>query len=96
MASSASKSWKHRSICRLAAYSRKIGRHAFSSQLNVQNLFNHYTVWFLPNGGFFTCEHSPGNRIWYVDPAGITRGSPARLATFLIRSVVPTEVPPYF
>jgi hypothetical protein len=26
---------------------------------------------FLPNGGFFTCEHSPGNRIWYVDPAGI-------------------------
>jgi hypothetical protein len=28
-------------------------------------------VAFLPNGGFFTCEHSPGNRIWYVDPAGI-------------------------
>jgi len=28
-------------------------------------------VWFLPNGGYFTCEHSPGNRIWYVDPAGI-------------------------
>ena len=26
---------------------------------------------FLPNGGYFTCEHSPGNRIWYVDPAGI-------------------------
>ncbi|HEY5912518.1 MAG TPA: hypothetical protein VJA21_18095 [Verrucomicrobiae bacterium] len=28
-------------------------------------------VWFLHNGGFFTCEHSPGNRIWYIDPAGI-------------------------
>jgi hypothetical protein len=28
-------------------------------------------VAFLPNGGFFTCEHSPGNRIWYIDPAGI-------------------------
>lgn len=28
-------------------------------------------VSFLPNGGFFICEHSPGNRIWYVDPAGI-------------------------
>ena len=26
---------------------------------------------FLPNGGFFTCEHDPGNRIWYIDPAGI-------------------------
>jgi hypothetical protein len=28
-------------------------------------------VAFLPNGGWFTCEHSPGNRIWYIDPAGI-------------------------
>ena len=28
-------------------------------------------VAFLPNGGWFTSEHSPGNRIWYVDPAGI-------------------------
>jgi hypothetical protein len=28
-------------------------------------------VSFLPNGGFFVCEHTPGNRIWYVDPAGI-------------------------
>jgi len=28
-------------------------------------------VAFLPNGGFFTCEHSPGNRIWYIDPAGV-------------------------
>lgn len=28
-------------------------------------------VSFLPNGGFFTSEHSPGNRIWYIDPAGI-------------------------
>ena len=28
-------------------------------------------VTFLPNGGFFTSEHSPGNRIWYIDPAGI-------------------------
>ena len=29
------------------------------------------SVWFLPNGGFFISEHDPGNRIWYVDPAGI-------------------------
>ena len=28
-------------------------------------------VAFLPNGGWFTCEHSPGNRVWYIDPAGI-------------------------
>lgn len=28
-------------------------------------------VWFLPNNGFFICEHDPGNRIWYVDPHGI-------------------------
>ncbi len=28
-------------------------------------------IWFLPNNGYFICEHSPGNRIWYVDPAGI-------------------------
>jgi hypothetical protein len=28
-------------------------------------------VAFLPNGGWFTCEHDPGNRIWYIDPAGI-------------------------
>ncbi len=33
------------------------------------------SVWFLPNGGFFTSEHDAGsglgNRIWYIDPAGI-------------------------
>jgi hypothetical protein len=33
------------------------------------------SVWFLPNGGFFISEHdvggNVGNRIWYVDPAGI-------------------------
>jgi hypothetical protein len=29
------------------------------------------TIWFIPNGGFFIGEHDPGNRIWYVDPAGI-------------------------
>lgn len=29
------------------------------------------SVAFLPNGGFFTSEHSPGNRIWYIDPEGI-------------------------
>jgi hypothetical protein len=29
------------------------------------------SVWFLPNGGYFIGEHDPGNRIWYVDPAGI-------------------------
>ena len=32
-------------------------------------------VWFIPNGGFFISEHDAGgglgNRIWYVDPAGI-------------------------
>ncbi|MGC8744262.1 MAG: hypothetical protein ACP5T0_10330 [Verrucomicrobiia bacterium] len=28
-------------------------------------------IWFLPNNGFLICEHDPGNRIWYVDPAGI-------------------------
>lgn len=28
------------------------------------------SVWFIPNGGFFIGEHDPGNRIWYVDPAG--------------------------
>jgi hypothetical protein len=26
---------------------------------------------FLPNGGYFVCEHHPGNCVWYVDPAGI-------------------------
>ena len=25
----------------------------------------------IPPGGWFTCEHDPGNRIWYIDPAGI-------------------------
>lgn len=29
------------------------------------------SVWFLPNGGYFIGEHSPGNRIWYVDQAGL-------------------------
>jgi len=33
------------------------------------------SVWFLPNRGFFLTEHDAGggqgNRIWYVDPAGI-------------------------
>jgi hypothetical protein len=29
------------------------------------------SVWFIPNGGFFIGEHDPGNRIWYVDPAGV-------------------------
>src|ERR1051325_1531216 len=29
------------------------------------------SVWFIPNGGYFISEHDPGNRIWYVDPAGI-------------------------
>jgi hypothetical protein len=29
------------------------------------------SIWFLPNGGYFITEHDPGNRIWYVDPAGI-------------------------
>jgi sugar lactone lactonase YvrE len=29
------------------------------------------SIWFLPNHGYFISEHDPGNRIWYVDPAGI-------------------------
>jgi hypothetical protein len=35
------------------------------------------SVWFIPNGGFFVTEHDVGggtglgNRIWYIDPAGI-------------------------
>ena len=29
------------------------------------------SVWFIPNGGFFVGEHDPGNRVWYIDPAGI-------------------------
>lgn len=29
------------------------------------------SVSFIPNGGYFITEHDPGNRIWYVDPAGI-------------------------
>jgi DNA-binding beta-propeller fold protein YncE len=29
------------------------------------------SIAFLPNGGYLTSEHSPGNRIWYIDPAGI-------------------------
>jgi hypothetical protein len=28
------------------------------------------SIWFIPNGGYFLSEHDPGNRIWYVDPAG--------------------------
>ncbi len=29
------------------------------------------TIQFLPNGGYVIAEHSPGNRVWYIDPAGI-------------------------
>jgi hypothetical protein len=29
------------------------------------------SIWFIPNGGYFITEHDPGNRVWYVDPAGI-------------------------
>ena len=33
------------------------------------------SIWFIPNGGYFISEHdggtAGGNRIWYVDPAGI-------------------------
>jgi hypothetical protein len=25
---------------------------------------------FLPNGGYFICEHHPGNCVWYIDPEG--------------------------
>jgi hypothetical protein len=39
---------------------------ALQSSLNLPR-----SVWFLNNGGFFIGEHDPGNRIWYVDPAGV-------------------------
>jgi hypothetical protein len=42
------------------------GFYATNSSLNLPR-----SVWFIPNGGFFIGEHDPGNRIWYVDPAGI-------------------------
>ena len=29
------------------------------------------SIWFIPNGGYFISEHDPGNRVWYIDPAGI-------------------------
>lgn len=33
------------------------------------------SIWFIPNGGYFISEHdggsAGGNRIWYVDPAGL-------------------------
>ena len=29
------------------------------------------SICFIPNGGYFITEHDPGNRVWYVDPAGI-------------------------
>lgn len=29
------------------------------------------TIAFFPNGGYLVGEHSPGFRVWYVDPAGI-------------------------
>jgi hypothetical protein len=33
------------------------------------------SIWFIPNGGYFLSEHdggaAGGNRIWYVDPAGL-------------------------
>ncbi len=42
------------------------GYPAVASSLNLPR-----SVWFISNGGFFIGEHSPGNRVWYVDPAGI-------------------------
>jgi hypothetical protein len=42
------------------------GSYATNSSLNLPR-----SIWFIPNGGFFISEHDPGNRIWYVDPAGI-------------------------
>lgn len=42
------------------------GAYATNTSLNLPR-----SVWFIPNGGFFISEHDPGNRIWYVDPAGI-------------------------
>ena len=39
---------------------------ATSTSLNLPR-----SIWFIPNGGYFIGEHHPGNRIWYVDPAGI-------------------------
>jgi len=42
------------------------GAYATNTSLNLPR-----TVCFFPNGGFLIGEHDPGNRIWYVDPAGI-------------------------
>lgn len=42
------------------------GAYATNTSLNLPR-----SVWFIPNGGFLIGEHDPGNRIWYVDPAGI-------------------------
>ncbi|MEY2410595.1 MAG: hypothetical protein QOF48_3265 [Verrucomicrobiota bacterium] len=42
------------------------GFYATNTSLNVPR-----SIWFIPNGGYFITEHDPGNRIWYVDPAGI-------------------------
>lgn len=42
------------------------GSYATNTSLNLPR-----SIWFIPNGGFFITEHDPGNRIWYVDPAGI-------------------------
>jgi sugar lactone lactonase YvrE len=42
------------------------GSYATNTSLNLPR-----GLCFLPNGGFFITEHDPGNRVWYVDPAGI-------------------------
>ena len=42
------------------------GAYATNTSLNLPR-----SIWFIPNGGYFISEHDPGNRIWYVDPAGI-------------------------
>jgi hypothetical protein len=42
------------------------GSYATNSSLNLPR-----SIWLIPNGGFYIGEHDPGNRIWYVDPAGV-------------------------
>jgi hypothetical protein len=47
----------------IAGYSRKIGRFVWSTQINVNNLFNHYHVVFFPNisSGFTSVTNISAN-----------------------------------
>ena len=52
----------------ITGYRRKIGRYFWSSNVNVNNLFNHYTIRVLPNAttGFNTLTAL--NATWYQQP----------------------------